>query len=317
MNPIPDTLRQRPFTFAQARDAGVSRRMLSGQRFARVHPRVWRCADHELTEADRVLAARLAMPDDAHLTGITRLRMEGLDYGASWPVRFVVARDHHIALDGIFLHRTKRLPPTDDKGVVVEAAFIAYCATARAIDAIKVGDWLLHRWLMSRERLVEIALTDPWRAGADEARWVVNYLGPRCRSLMESETCALLVFAGLPKPEVNAQTLLDDGRVVEGDLVYRDLGLYVEYEGVHHQEDRRQYLADIARYASLRDSGLAYVQITKEARARPHDLVHAVHREMTARGYDGPGPTHGDLWRLLFLPLSVAVADQTVRFTGA
>jgi hypothetical protein len=173
MKSIPEVLRGRPFTNRQAGAAGVSARMLNGRRFVQIHPRVWRCADHVMSDADRVTAARLAMPADAHVTGITRIRMEGLDYGAETVLRFVVARDHHIALDDIFLHRTKKLPPTDDQGVVITAAFIAYCATARTIDAIKVGDWLLFNAKMTKE-LIARALAEPWRAGADEARYVVN-----------------------------------------------------------------------------------------------------------------------------------------------
>lgn len=268
-----------------------------------------------MTEADQVEAARLAMPDDAHITGITRLRMEGLDYGSAVPIRFVVDRDHHIALDGIFLHRTKKLPATDDKGVVIEAAFVAYCAEARTIDAIKVGDWLWHRGLMTRDALLAFALAAPWRNGADEARFVVDHLEPRSRSLMESEPRVLLSWAGLPVPESNAEMILDDGRVVAGDLVYRDLGLFVEHEGVHHQVNRAQYLADIARYASIRDSHLAYVQVTKEKARRPRNLVIEIHDRMVDRGYDGPPPMFGERWRLLFLPLRLAVADPSVQFT--
>ena len=117
----------------------------------RVHPRVWR-RDHELSQQDEITAAQLAMPFDAHLTGITRLQTLGLDFGPRYPIRFVVARDHHIALDRIFLHRTKLFPPRDDVGVTVPAAFIAYCALARVIDAIKVGDWLLHHGHMTSRR---------------------------------------------------------------------------------------------------------------------------------------------------------------------
>lgn len=317
MNNIPTKLRKGPFTRRQARAAGVSARMLSGQRFVRIHPRVWRCADHEMSDADRVQAARLAMPPDAHVTGITRLRMEGLDFGSATPVRFVIDRDHHIALDGIFLHRAKKLPPTDDKGVVITAAFICFCATARTIDAIKVGDWLLYRGKMTKDELLERALAEPWRAGADEARFVVNYLEARSRSLQESDLRSCLGFAGLPVPESNAEVLLDSRRVVAGDLVYRDLGLIIEYEGEHHQFDRDQYNSDIDRYADLRDSGLDYVQVTKEKSRRPERLVREIHERMVARGYVGPEPTFGDHWRLLFLPLSVAVADPTMRFTAA
>jgi hypothetical protein len=105
-----------------------------------------------------------------------------------------------LAVPGIFLHRTKALAPHDDEDVVVEAAFIAYCLTARLIDAIKVGDWLLHGDHMTLEALVELANQHLWRAGAQESLYVSNHLDGRSRSLKESETRAVLRFAGLPLP---------------------------------------------------------------------------------------------------------------------
>jgi hypothetical protein len=314
MKPVPETLRNRPFGHHEAYSVGVSERMLRGRRFTSVHPRVWRCADHVMTEADDAEAARIALPPDAQVTGITRLRMEGLEMGERTPVHFVVARDHHIALPGIFLHRTKKLPPTDDKGVTIEAAYLCYCRTARLIDAIKAGDWLLRETTMTVDSLLELALAEPWRDGADEARFVANYLDARSRSLAESETRALIAMAGLPVPEPNEELVLPSGRAVVGDLVYRDLGLVVEYEGVHHQEDRRQYGKDIDRYADMRACGLDYLQVTKEKLGRPRRLVDELHRRMAARGYTGPAPRYDGLWPLLFLPVTVAVADRFRRF---
>ena len=90
------------------------------------------------------------LPGEAQLTGITRLQQLGLDYGPRRPFRFVVDRDLHRAVDGVFLHRTKEMPPLDDIGVCVEAAFMSYCSLCRVIDAIKVGDWLLHQRHMDR-----------------------------------------------------------------------------------------------------------------------------------------------------------------------
>ncbi len=310
MMEIPEQLRGRPFAHTEAKARGVSARMLMGRRFTQVHPRVWRCSDHVMSELDEVEAARLAMPDDAHLTGITRLRLESLEFGPTKPIRFVVSRDHHIALPGIFLHRTKKLPPTDEKGVTVPAAFIAYCALARVIDAIQVGDWLLFHEKMCLDDLRDLALAEIWRAGAPEAVWILDHLDARSRSLKESETRSLLSFAGLPAPEPNAETLLDDGVVVAGDLAYRDLGLFIEYEGTHHQEDRSQYATDIDRYAAIRRASLDYVQVTKEKLRRPRRLVQEVHRRMVERGYDGPAPDFGERWRLLFASTTVAVGPR-------
>lgn len=112
MKPIPEPFRSGPFTRAQALSGGVTPKMLRGQRFVRLHPRVFVFRDHAMTWSDLVEAGRLALPDRVHLTGISRIQAAGLDHGPRLPVRFVVEGDHHLAIDGIFLHRTKKLPPS-------------------------------------------------------------------------------------------------------------------------------------------------------------------------------------------------------------
>ena len=187
--------------------------MLQGKGFVRVYPRVWRTADHQMSHEDWVEAARLALPRRAHVTGVTRLQLLGLDYGPRRPVHFVIEGELHLAFDGVFLHRTKALPPLDEVGVCVEAAYMAYCVRSRVIDAIKVGDWLLHGKHMDRQRLEALAVADPWRDGAYEALWILPHLSDDCWSMKESETCAILVFAGLHAPSAtNPLSSKTDGR---------------------------------------------------------------------------------------------------------
>lgn len=313
MKGIPENLSRGPFTHEQARAAGVSARMLMGTRFVRIHPRVWRTADYDMTHRDDVAAARLALPNDARLTSLSRFQDAGLDFGPRRPIRFVVARDHHIALDGIFLHRTKRMPPSDDFAATFAASFIAYCAIARVIDAIKVGDWLLARGLMTIEEVRTLALAQLWRDGADEAIWILDHLDGGSRSLPESETRAVLVFAGLPRALVNVPVDLSEDLLVIGDLVYREWRVVVEYEGLPHQEDREQYISDLDRYAVLRTDEVRYVQVTKEKLAHARTLVGEVYRELVRQGYAGPPPEFGERWRLLFMSVSVAVGPRKAR----
>ena len=219
-------------------------------------------------------------------------------------------------MPGIFLHRTVELPPTDDVGVVPAAAFVAYCARARVVDAVKVGDWLLRNGHVSAGAVRDLALAAPWRDGAHEAIWVLDHLHAGSRSLKESETRAVLSFAGLPTPEVNRAVDVRENVEVVGDLVYRDQGLVVEYEGRHHQEDRAQYASDLDRYALLRAAGVPYVQVTNEKLQHPKTVVGEVYRALLARGYTGPPPTFGEHWRQLFLPISLAVGPRRDRIAG-
>jgi hypothetical protein len=309
MKPIPPELLGGPFKRARAVELGVTPKMLRGRRFERLHHEVYRVAGAAITYDERVAAARLAVPARAHLTGISRIRELGLDYGPLLPIHFVVQGDHHLALDGVFLHRTKALAPLVDGKIAVEAAFICYCSLARVIDAIKVGDWLLHHGHMTLARLIDIAGSHLWRAGAYEALFVANHLTTESRSLRESETAACLEFAGLPRPEFNVELEIAEREVI-GDLVYRALMLVIEYEGVQHQEDRGQYNVDIDRYKTMRDNSYTYVQITKERIARPQRMVLGIHAEMVKAGYEGAAPRFGEQWRTLFARVSTIVGRK-------
>lgn len=313
MREIPSQLRHGPFTRAMASEQKVTARMLEGRRFERVLPGVWRWRDHEMTEDDWFAAAAMTLPERAHLTGISRLQRLGLDFGPRRPIRFVIEGDHHLDIDGIFLHRTKRLPPTDEVGTTVPAAFVAYCARARVVDAIKVGDWLLHEGHTTVEAIRTLALAELWRDGAHEAIWILDHLDGRCRSLKESETRAVLEFAGLARPAVNVRVDVGEDVVVIGDLVFEAWQVVVEYEGAHHQLDRDQYVADLDRYALMRGAGIAYVQASHEKLAHARTFVGEVYRALLARGYGGPPPEFGERWRTLFMRVSDVVGPRRDR----
>jgi len=312
MRSIPDELRHRPFSRAEARALGLSDRMLNARRFVGVFPAVYRHRDHAMSDDDWVSAARLALPGRARLTGLSRIQALGLDFGPRTPVRFVVEGDLHLVPEGIFLHRTKRLPPNDGVDVTAASAFIAYCRRARVIDAIKVGDWLLHHGHMEREELQALALGEQWRDGADEALYLFDRLDGRSRSLPESELRVLLEASGLTAPEPNLGLDLGGERVL-GDLVYRRWRTVVEYEGAHHQLERGQYVADIDRYALFRRHDLGYVQVTKEKLSRPRQSVQEVHRELVHNGYDGPTPAFGSNWLEVFARVTDVLGPRRDR----
>lgn len=307
----PDLLRG-PFTRAYALESGLSARVLEGVQFRRLHQGVYVHRKHEMTWAEHVEAARLALPSGARTTGVTRLQQAGVDVGDRWPLHFVVEGDLHLTLDGVFLHRTVKMPPTDDDddGVSIEAAFVAFCANARLLDAIRVGSFLLHEELLDLGVLHEVLLEEKWRRGVPETAYAVPFLEGRCRSMPEAELFAYVVFASLPVPEVNRPLRLDDGVELTPDLWFEDHGLVVEYEGSHHQDDRAQYNADIDRYALYRRHDVPYEQVTKERMRSPKAAVRLVHAALVAEGYDGPPPNFGYQWESLFLPLSELVRRQ-------
>jgi hypothetical protein len=263
-----------------------------------------------MTFLDRVAAARLALPEDARTTGITRLQELGLDFGPRRPLHFVLEGDHHLSLDGVFLHRTVKMPPCGDLGVSAEAAYVAYCAEARALDAIKVGCELLRLGWLDPQLMDQILVEEKWRRGVSETVWVQPYLDDRCRSLPEAELLALVRFAGLPEPEVNVAMVRPGVGEITPDQWYAPWRGAVEYEGGQHQEDRAQYTADIDRYAAYRRLGVGYVQVTKEMLRLPKSTVRRVHGLLVEGGYDGPSPDFGPHWQSLFRPVRDVVRPR-------
>jgi hypothetical protein len=313
MREIPSELLGRPFHRREAIALGLSPRCLEGTRFVRLHQQVYRHRDHLMTLEDLVEAARLALPYDAHPTGVTRLRLLGLEHGPALPLRFVVGRDHHLALDDVFLHRTVLLPPLDEVGATPAAAYLAVCHQARTIDAIVVGDWLVSHQHMDVDEVRALAGAQPWRDGAAEAAWVVDHLVGDSRSLRESEVRAYLAFAGLPAPEPNGPIDLG-GVVVHGDLWFRQFRTAVEYEGVQHQLQRGQYVADIDRYSLYRRYDVDYVQLTHEKLRTPRGVVREVHACLVRGGYAGLPPEFGATWDTLFAPLRNVVPHHRRTF---
>lgn len=313
--PVPLQLRGRPFTAEEARAAGLSEKVLRGARFRRLFPRVWVCADHPMTRLDWIVAASLSVPARAQLSHVTRIQALGLDLGTERPFHFTVAGDLHIALDDVFVHRTEVLPPLDDGGVTPAVAFMQLCATARLIDAIKIGDWLLHERHMTLIEVGELARRDDWRPGARQVRRVLPHLDAGSRSVRESETRALVVFCGLPLPEVNADLVVNGRWLGCVDLLFRLWLLVLEYEGRQHAESPLQFGKDITRYAGFREQSVAYLQVTHEMLTRPRQLVQRIHAMLVHRGYDGPAPSFGPRWASLFAPIAVGGASASRKST--
>ena len=310
---VPHDLRRRPVSRAELLASGVPRGVLQGRQFLRLHHGVYCFAGHAMTFQDRIAAARLALPPSAVTTGVTRLQEIGIDVGPRAPLHFVVEGDHHLAIDGVFLHRTLKMPPHEDGHASDEAVYVAYSATARLIDAIKVGCEMQRRGRLDLSLLDDLIDGERWRRGVRETAYVLPWLTDRCRSMPEAELLAYVRAAGLRDPEVNTQVEIAPGVVVTPDLWFAAHRSAAEYEGSQHQEDRAQYNADIDRYADYRRYDVAYELVTRERMRTPKATIRAIHAMLTSRGYAGPAPDFGDAWESLLRPLRELVRPRAPR----
>ena len=162
---------------------------------------------------------------------------------------------------------------------------------------------LLHLGRLDLESLQTLMVEQQWRRGVPEARWVLEHLNGRCRSLPEAELLVLVRFSGLPEPEVNPELRDDEGTKVIPDLWFVPWRQAVEYEGGHHQEDRAQYVADIDRFLIFRRMKAPYLQVTKERLRKPRQAIRQIYQALVEAGYEGPEPEFGELWATLFRAL--------------
>lgn len=300
--PLPPRLTAGPFPRSALADVRLSPKVLLGDRFTRLLPNVWVHTAHPMSDLDHIRAACLAVPERARLTDAARLRVLGYDDLPLRPICFLTPDDHHADLDGVLVHRTSAMSPCDDVGVTPAAAFLECCADEALIDLVAAGDWLIRNDHTSPEEITELAEEQPWRPGARRVGEVLPLLDPRSRSPRESKLRALLVVAGLPKPEVNVDLVVRGRKLACVDLLFLPWLLVVEYEGRQHAEDDQQFNVDIDRYELLRRHEVPYLQVTDAKYRQPRALVQWVHQALVARGYDGPAPVFGAAWRGLFAP---------------
>ncbi|MBO9578971.1 MAG: hypothetical protein J7480_09430, partial [Microbacteriaceae bacterium] len=94
------------------------------------------------------------------------------------------------------------------------------------------------------------------RRGSKTLASALPLIRPRTDSPGETRLRLLIVRAGFPEPEVNVPVLDARGAFLGfGDLVFRDAGVAIEYEGGHHFDDIAQTRHDLDRLAAFERAG--------------------------------------------------------------
>ncbi len=280
MRPIPAQLSGRPFTLAEAEHLGLTRRMLTGDRFARVRRGVYRCRDTPQTLRLQVQAALLVLPPDTAASHTTSLALRGLDIGRHDTLHLSGHRrpEHDVA--GVVLHRRSvRLNTVLVDGVPTLGPLRTFVDAATVLsmrDLLAVGDWLVFNEHVDLLDLRAYAIASHLD-GVRKARRIAPLVRERVASVYESHVRWDLHAAGLPEPEVNVDILDDHGTwLARGDLVYRRWKILVEYDGWQHERDAEQRQRDHLRREALEAAGWRVIVITVEDMRRPGTVVSRV-----------------------------------------
>ncbi|GAB3699645.1 DUF559 domain-containing protein [Mariniluteicoccus flavus] len=278
----------KPFRTRDAETHGISPSQLRSSAYRRLFHGVAIASNRVLDQATRVEAARLVLPTDARLTGLTALRMAGLDLLDDFPLVFETTHPHAVRRGGVQVRRVAELVSPGGVAPVPEA-FAAFCAMHDLRDSVEVGDRLIQ---LRRGELADLHDVAP--------RKVARLLREGSESNMETRLRLLRCLAGLPEPDLQVD-IYDGcgvwlGRVDELDPEFK---VICEYEGRHHLTDPAQWSKDVARYEAMVAEGYIVLRFTAEHLRDPVAVVHRIHRihrALVSHGYRGPKPSFGDRW---------------------
>ena len=298
-NPWPGGLGPGPFTVAEARAAGVSRKSLRSRRFRSPHYGLRVPTAEVPNERAAVEAARMVLPSGTLATGVTGLRLFGVETGTPVPLRFVTTHPRQVRRPGLRVTRVAALPPAwDDLVAAPEHCWMVAALELDLLELVTAADWLLRLRFTNRYTLTAYVRGSSHR-GCRPAREAVELVRERVDSVRETWLRLCLVLAGLPEPDCNP-TIQGSRLKARVDLVYKQFKILIEYEGDQHRTDKTQWNIDIDRQEDFAAAGWALYRVTAARARRPREIVQRVHAMLVAAGYDGPAPAFDAPWSRLF-----------------
>lgn len=314
--PLPDVLGSGPFTVADALSLGVTRERLAAadlmKPFAGIRmparspvspPRSdadWLhvFARHQAENRSLCAAYQLRMPGGAFYCGPTAALLLGIPL----PYRLSANRALHVGLPddcravqvvGALGHSYSIDPSqvtTSDVGRLTTPER-TWCDLARVLrlpDLVAAGDYLIH-WdapLTSVNRLSLAVAQQKGQRGVKNLRIALTLLNDRAESPKESILRVQLILAGLPEPEVNVDVFNAFGQfIARADMLYREYGLILEYEGLQHLLDPAQWQHDIERIRKLEDEGWRVIRVTRADLVDPRALIVRINTHIRTRAH--------------------------------
>ena len=156
-------------------------------------------------------------------------------------------------------------------------------------ELVAVGDSMIRPpdELSSPGEFAAVVQRYPRAHGSRLARRAIPLLSPAAESYAESQLRVLLHLAGFPPPLVNP-VIRDGGRfVARVDLMFREYGVVVEYEGSHHGTDLAQWRRDMSRIGSIQALGYIVERAHADDLRDPVPLLTRLAAHLSVRGWAG------------------------------
>jgi very-short-patch-repair endonuclease len=278
------------FTARQAADAGVKLRQLHHRvttgALEHLGQRVYGLAGHEPSWERRVLAAVLAVGDEAVVSHLTAARLLGFDgFGAGFP-EITVPRGRRARTPLARVHTTVVLPSTD---VVTIGRFRG---TAGARTIIDIATRVNERQLTAA---IGSAVRDGWTSeevlarrlgelrghrGVDVVRRSVA--GPIGHSFLERRFLTLVRDAGIAPPRT--QVTYRAERVIRVDAVWEREQVVVEVMGHRYHCTALDLQRDAQRRVELQELGFEVLEFTyADVTQRPAYVISRLTRALRRR----------------------------------
>jgi hypothetical protein len=276
---VPDELRYRPFTAAEAEAAGVSRSSLRGSQWRNVFRGVWAHVDLPDSRELRFAAVRLVLPVGDFVCGLTTAWLYGIDVQdrRGELVWMGCRTGRRLRTRSGCLVREITVDPSDLQlvdGVLMTTPLRTVFDCGRwlsLVEGVGVADAISHSGAITREALAAYAKSHRALRGVRRLDRVVDLMDARSESPMETRVRVLIVLAGLPRPEPQL-VILDRGGgfVARADLGYEAQRFVVEYDGAFHWEQRRE---DDRRRDAMRELGWTVLVVSREDYYDTPDLI--------------------------------------------
>ncbi|WP_301145742.1 endonuclease domain-containing protein [Mycobacterium simiae] len=274
-----------PFIGSEALASGTLNRHQLRTRYRAVFPNVYLSRHVEASLQSRILAAWLWSKRRGIVAGAAAAALHGskwipdsvpvelLHAGTRTPHGIVSRRDTVLhneiqLIAGVRVTTPERTAYDIGRRGAIRSAVVRLDALAQA-TGFKVDDAL------------RVANDHPRSPGLRRLESALELVDAGAQSPRESYLRLLLIDAGLPRPQTQIPVVGVDGMPVAYlDLGWEDCMVAVEYDGDHHQTDRRQYLKDIRRLETLEQLGWTIVRVVAED--RPAAIVRRVRDALAA-----------------------------------
>jgi len=252
-----------PFRLEEARRAGLTLSMLRGRAWKRLGSELY-CWSGVREDPWKLLSAwGRRLPPEAVFAGATAAWILGLDLCPNNPVEIVAPVDSSVRSgDGINVSRGETSPGEivsvrGLRATSLHRTLSDLCLRWSPLEALIAIDMAVASGITDADALSRHADATSGRPGARRLRLLAEFAAP-AESPMETRLRWLLIKAGLPHPNVQADLRDGEGRFVgRADLYYPSARLVLEYDGDNHrarlvEDNRRQNLVLNAGFRMLR-----------------------------------------------------------------